>query len=166
MKIQEDVRGARAALIRKKGDDMNDWITHLEQKFELDLPDIRTYSPLTLAYIGDGIYELIIRTVLVTRGNIQVKRLHQKASSIVKATTQAAMIEYLTEYQILTEEEETVYRRGRNAYSPTRAKNASMSEYRKATGFEALMGYLYLKKEMQRLIDLIQISLEGTEHTI
>lgn len=148
------------------GDNMNNLIEYMDQEFQLNLPDMRTYSPLTLAYIGDGIYDLVIRTILVSRGNVQVNKLHKRASSIVKAGTQAAMIGYLLEEKILTEEEETIYKRGRNAYSPTRAKNASMSDYRKATGFEALMGYLYLNKDIKRLIDLVKISLEGTDNKI
>ncbi|WNV57131.1 ribonuclease III domain-containing protein [Oscillospiraceae bacterium NTUH-002-81] len=115
--------------------------------------DIQTYSPLTLAYIGDAAYELVVRTFLVDQGNSRPDKLHRKASSMVKAAAQAAMAEALKDS--LTEEELSVYRRGRNAKSPTMAKNASMSDYRKATGFEALMGYLYLKGEQKRLIDLV-----------
>ncbi|MCI8371600.1 MAG: ribonuclease III [Lachnospiraceae bacterium] len=139
-----------------------EWHEYLKQQFILEDKDLRTYSPLTLAYIGDGIYELLVRTVLISRGNAPVAKLHRKASAVVKAGAQAAVIEFLVEQELLTEEEYTIYKRGRNAYSPTRAKNASMSEYRKATGFEALAGYLYLKGDMQRLIDLVKMGLEGT----
>lgn len=137
------------------------WENYLNEMFSLGEIDLRTYSPLVFAYIGDGIYELVIRTVLVSRGNSQANKLHRKASSVVKAATQADMIQYLVEKELLTEEEENIYRRGRNAYTPTKAKNASVSEYRKATGFEALMGYLYLKKDMKRMLDLIKSGLEG-----
>lgn len=142
------------------------WEKYLQESFELKEPDLRTYSPLTLAYIGDGIYELIVRTILVSRGNAQANKLHKKASSIVNAATQAAMIQYLSDTEYLTEEEMQVYKRGRNAFTPTRAKNASAADYRKATGFEALMGYLYLKKDMSRMIDLIKYALEGVEISI
>lgn len=127
-------------------------------RFGLEKQDIRTYSPLTLAYIGDAVFELIIRTVLVERKNTQPEKLHKAATKIVKAETQAKMIELLKEE--LTQEELAVYKRGRNAKAVTRAKNATMSEYRRATGFEALMGYLYLKGETQRMIELIH---RGTE---
>lgn len=143
-----------------------EWNEYLEEIFQLQEQDIRMYSPLTLAYIGDGIYELIIRTVLVSRGNCQANKLHRRASSLVKAPTQAAMMEYLVRQELLTEEEYAVYKRGRNAFTPTRAKNASMSEYRKATGFEALMGYLYLKHERTRMIDIVAKGLEGIEEKI
>ena len=132
---------------------MDESIIYLKEKFSLPQVDIQTYSPLTLAYIGDAAYELVVRTFLVDQGNSRPDKLHRKASSMVKAAAQAAMAEALKDS--LTEEELSVYRRGRNAKSPTMAKNASMSDYRKATGFEALMGYLYLKGEKKRLIDLV-----------
>ena len=132
---------------------MDESIIYLKEKFSLPQVDIQTYSPLTLAYIGDAAYELVVRTFLVDQGNSRPDKLHRKASSMVKAAAQAAMAEALKDS--LTEEELSVYRRGRNAKSPTLAKNASMSDYRKATGFEALMGYLYLKGEQKRLIDLV-----------
>lgn len=129
-------------------------LNNLKELFGLEDRDIRTYSPLTLAYIGDGIYELIIRTILVKQGNCPVNRLHKHASSLVKAAAQSAMMETIE--PLLTEEEHSVYRRGRNAHSPTMAKHATMSDYRRATGFEALMGYLYLKEDMPRMIALIR----------
>ena len=132
---------------------MDESIIYLKEKFSLPQVDIQTYSPLTLAYIGDAAYELVVRTFLVDQGNSRPDKLHRKASSMVKAAAQAAMAEALKDS--LTEEELSVYRRGRNAKSPTMAKNASMSDYRKATGFEALMGYLSLKGEQKRLIDLV-----------
>jgi ribonuclease-3 family protein len=133
-------------------------------EFGLVEQDIRTYSPLTLAYIGDAIFELVVRTVLVERKNTQAEKLHKAATKIVKAETQALMIEALKED--LTEEELAVFKRGRNAKAMTRAKNATMSEYRRATGFEALMGYLYLKGDMARMIELIRLGVEKAEVTL
>ena len=133
-------------------------------EFGLVEQDIRTYSPLTLAYIGDAIFELVVRTVLVERKNTQAEKLHKAATKIVKAETQALMIEALKED--LTEEELAVFKRGRNAKAVTRAKNATMSEYRRATGFEALMGYLYLKGDMARMIELIRLGVEKAEVTL
>ena len=133
-----------------------------KELFELENTDIRTYSPLTLAYIGDAIYELVIRTILVEKGNTQVNKLHQRASKLVKASAQSAIIEKLKPY--LTDEEMGVFKRGRNAKSFTMAKNASMSDYRRATGFEALMGYLYLTEQWDRMLELIKIGItEGEE---
>ena len=124
------------------------------EAFHLEEKDLRTYSPLTLAYIGDGVYELVIRTVLVKKGNCPVNQLHRKASSLVKAASQSAMMEFIE--PMLTEEEHSVYRRGRNAHSPTMAKHATMADYRRATGFEALMGYLYLKEDFSRIVELVR----------
>ena len=133
-------------------------------EFGLEEQDLRTYSPLTLAYIGDAIFELVVRTVLVERKNTQAEKLHKAATKIVKAETQALMIEALKEE--LTEEELAVYKRGRNAKAVTRAKNATMSEYRRATGFEALMGYLYLKGDIARMLELIHLGVEKAEVTL
>jgi ribonuclease-3 family protein len=126
----------------------------LKELFHLEDRDLRSYSPLTLAYIGDGVYELIIRTILVKRGNRPVNQLHKQASSLVKAAAQSAMMETLE--PLLTEEEKSVYKRGRNAHSPTMAKHATMADYRRATGFEALLGYLYLKEDFARLVELVR----------
>ena len=135
-----------------------DLISCIQKEFELKPVDIRTYSPLTLAYIGDGVYELIIRTVLVEQGNLQPAKLHKKSSGLVKAAAQAAMIHGL-EAQ-LTEEELSAYKRGRNAKAYHTAKNASVADYRTATGFEALMGWLYLTGRSERMVSLIRAGLE------
>ena len=132
-------------------------LIQLKELFHLEDQDLRSYSPLTLAYIGDGVYELIIRTILVKKGNCPVNRLHKKASSLVKAGAQSAIMEVIEEQ--LTPEELSVYRRGRNAHSPTMAKHATMADYRRATGFEALMGYLYLKEDYTRMLTLVRMGI-------
>ena len=132
-------------------------LIQLKELFHLEDQDLRSYSPLTLAYIGDGVYELIIRTILVKKGNCPVNRLHKKASSLVKARAQSAIMEVIEEE--LTPEELSVYRRGRNAHSPTMAKHATMADYRRATGFEALMGYLYLKEDYTRMLTLVRMGI-------
>ena len=132
-------------------------LIQLKELFHLADQDLRSYSPLTLAYIGDGVYELIIRTILVKKGNCPVNRLHKKASSLVKAGAQSAIMEVIEEE--LTPEELSVYRRGRNAHSPTMAKHATMADYRRATGFEALMGYLYLKEDYTRMLTLVRMGI-------
>ncbi|MCI8821422.1 MAG: ribonuclease III [Lachnospiraceae bacterium] len=139
---------------------MEESINYLKTQFQLPDVDIRTYSPQVLAYIGDGIYELIIRTVLVGKGNCQANDLHRKASGYVKASAQAAMVLAIREE--LTEDEHHAYKRGRNARAFSMAKHATMGEYRQATGFEALMGYLYLTGQMTRLVDLVRMGMERT----
>ncbi len=116
--------------------------------------DIKTYSPLTLAFIGDSIFDLIIRTCVVESGNAPVNKLHKRCSILVQASAQADL--YHTIKDDLTEEETAIFKRGRNAKSFTSAKNAGVVEYRTATGLEALMGYLYLTDQTERLLELIQ----------
>lgn len=123
--------------------------------------DPGTYSPLTLAYIGDSIYDLVIKSLVVNEGNKQVQKLHKATSTLVQASAQSKMMRRMQEH--LTEEEHAVFKRGRNAKSVSPAKNQSITDYRRATGFEALMGYLYLKKEWKRMLDLIKIGLESLE---
>lgn len=122
------------------------------------------YSSLALAFIGDSVFDLVIKSVIVEKANCQVNKLQNKTSKIVRATTQALIVDALKD--VLTEEEANIYRRGRNAKPYTKAKNASYSEYCKATGLEALVGYLYLKGDTERLIALIKTGLENAEITI
>ena len=115
-------------------------------------------SALSLAYMGDCIYDLVIRTILTTHEGGTNKNLHKKSISMVNAATQARMIEALED--VLTDEENAVFHRGRNAKSGSSAKNASITDYRKATGLEALVGYLYLEGRYNRLVELIKLGLE------
>ena len=130
-------------------------------KHTFQVPDIDAdrYSPLTLAYMGDCAYEIVIRTLLVHKGNTHVDRLNKRASNLAKAATQSQIVGVIQES--LTEEELTIYKRGRNAKSYTSAKNASVNDYRRATGFEALIGWLYLKGEFERMTELIKLGFEG-----
>ena len=143
------------------GESITEFTSYLDDQMGLPEIDLRDYSPLTLAYIGDGIYELVIRTIMVKRANGPVQRVHKRVSTLVKAAAQAEMSERLLPE--LTEEETAVLKRGRNAKSYTKAKNATVSEYRKATGLEALFGYLYLKKDMRRIVELVKKGLEGQD---
>ena len=118
-----------------------DFVSYMNELFEMEEVDIREYSPLTLAYIGDCIYDLVIKSLVINEGNKQVNKLHQETSRLVQASAQSLMMRAMQEH--LTEEEHAVYKRGRNAKSVTTAKHATMIDYRMATGFEALMGYLY-----------------------
>ena len=126
----------------------------------MEKQDICSYSPLTLAYIGDGVYELVVRSMIVTEANAPVNKLHKKSSELVKAETQAKMALYFRDNELLSEEELRVLKRGRNAQSYTKAKNASVSDYRWATGFEALIGYLYLSNENDRMLEIIAMGLK------
>ena len=130
-------------------------LEEIKEAFGLEEKDLKTYSPLTLAYIGDGVYDLIIRTIVVEKGNCPPARLHKQVSAVVKAQAQAQAIQTLL--PVLTEEELQIYKRGRNAKSYTMAKNATVHDYRMATGFEALMGYLYLSGRTERILELVKL---------
>ena len=132
---------------------------YLEDLFELKEVDINAYSPLALAYIGDSIYDLIIKTMVINEGNAPVQKLHKRTSDLVQASTQSLMMRTMQGH--LTEEEHGVYKRGRNSKSVSPAKNQSVTDYRRATGFEALMGYLYLKKDWKRMLELVRIGLDS-----
>lgn len=129
-------------------------LKEIHKQFGESGQDIRSYSPLTLAYIGDAVYEMVIRTLIVEKGQRAANTLHKHTTRIVCAGTQAAIAEALLPE--LTEEESDIYRRGKNTKIHSSAKNASLSDYRKATGFEALCGYLYLTDRCDRVVTLIQ----------
>ena len=114
------------------------------------------YAPLALAFVGDGVYELYVRTRLMHKGSLQANKLHRLAIQYVKAGAQAVSVRAILDK--LSEEESAVYRRGRNAKSATVPKNADVAEYRMATGFEALLGYLYLSRRAERLQEIVELA--------
>ena len=136
----------------------NDLVKCIYEGLDMKHTEPSQLSPLVLAYIGDSIYDLVIKTWVIEQGNMQVNKLNRFASNIVKAQSQSEMIGIIE--PLLSPAEEAVYKRGRNAKSYTSAKNASISDYRRATGFEALMGYLYLEGEYERMIQLIKAGLD------
>ena len=119
--------------------------------------DPREYSSLALAHIGDAIFEVLVRLTVLTDGNMPVNRLHKRARDIVSAKAQAEF--YYRIREKLSEEEADVFRRGRNAKSFTVPKNANLMDYRHATGLEALFGYLYLKGEKARVVELFRLGM-------
>ena len=135
-----------------------DFHDYIQDALQLNETDVRSYSPLVLAYIGDCVYDLIIKSMVISDGNKQVHTLHEQTSRYVQASAQSKMMRAMQ--PCLTEEEHAVYRRGRNAKSVSPAKNQSITDYRRATGFEALLGFLYLRKEYERLMELVKIGLE------
>lgn len=136
-------------------------IPYMQERLEMGEVDVQSYSPLTLAYIGDSVFDLLIRTMVVSRGNKPVKKLHQETSGIVQASSQSEMMRVLQ--PLLTEEEHAIYKRGRNAKSVSPAKHQTLTDYRRATGFEALLGWLYLKNDWPRILELVGIGLAHLE---
>lgn len=121
--------------------------------------DARNLNPLVLAFVGDAIYEVLVRTLLVHENReMHVHKLHVKAISFVKAHSQSEFIKFLQDE--LTEDEISIYKRGRNAKSGTVPKNANVAEYRAATGFEALFGYLYITEKSDRINELFSKIIE------
>ena len=118
-----------------------------------EIPEINTLSPLTLAFIGDSVYEMFIRTKILSLGNRPVNELHKIAVKFVKASAQAKAAHEI--FEKLTEEEKNIYKRGRNTNIHTVPKNADMADYRHATALEALIGYLYTKGEEARLEEIL-----------
>ena len=137
---------------------MSDIFEIIKQNMDLEDIDTVNYSPLTFAYIGDAIYELVIRTMIVDEANRSANDLHKMSSEYAKASTQAKLAEILMED--FDEEELAVFKRGRNTKINSKAKTASFNDYKKATGFEAVMGYLYLEGKTERMIELIKKGLE------
>lgn len=127
--------------------------------------DIKEYSPLVLAYIGDAVFELYVRTFLISSGNAPVHKLHMRSTGFVKAKAQSDILHRI--FDSLSYEEQEIVKRGRNAKAGTIPKNADVLEYKYATGFESLLGQLYLKGDFARLFEILEKSVEGdTEENV
>lgn len=125
--------------------------------------DYRQLNGLALAYVGDAVYETYIRKHLVAQGQTRPSQLHRLATHYVSAKAQAMLIEKMVEQQILTEEEEGFYRRGRNSKSQTSAKNTDIKTYRMSTGFESVIGYLHLTDQEERVASLVKWCIQQVE---
>lgn len=123
---------------------------------EVDAKSLREYPAVVLAYIGDAVFELLVRTHIVASGKRKVKDIHLDTVGLVKAESQARVIRHI--FDELSEEEQDIVKRGRNAKS-TPPKNADIGDYHMSTGFEALLGYLYLKGDEERLLYLVNKAL-------
>ncbi|MCM8900407.1 Mini-ribonuclease 3 [Caldicoprobacter algeriensis] len=142
---------------------MRELIERLEKRLnkKFDELDVRRVHPLVLAYIGDTIYDLFVRTYLVMAYNVPVHQLHVKAIDFVRAKGQADTLRHIEEF--LTQEELDIVRRGRNAKPGTMPKNATVADYRLATGFESLLGYLYLMGRDERLLEILDYILDNAK---
>lgn len=124
-----------------------------------EIPEINTLSPLTLAFLGDSVYEMFIRTKILAQGNRPANELHKIAVGYVKAKAQATAAHKILD--TLSEDELAIYKRGRNTNIHTVPKNADMADYRHATALEALVGYLYLKGEDKRLKEILNLAFDS-----
>lgn len=125
--------------------------------------DVKQMKSLALAYMGDAVYEIYVRRHLLQKGEVKPNQLHQAAVTFVSAKSQAKVIRDWLEQDMLSEEEQAVFRRGRNAKSGTVPKNTDVQTYRYSTGFEALIGYHYLLEDTDRLENLIQAAIKHVE---
>lgn len=135
---------------------IEDFFEGILNEVNIEPNDVNQYSPLVLAYIGDTVYEIFIRSFVLSEGNVPVHKLHRKAVHFVKAKAQSDVIHGILDN--LTPEEQNIVRRGRNAKSGTIPKNADVTEYKYATGFESLLGFLFLKREYTRLIEILKMA--------
>ncbi len=142
---------------------MKELLERLEKRLnkKFDEFDVRMIHPLVLAYIGDTIYDLFVRTYLVMAYDAPVSQLHVKAINFVRAKGQADTLRHIE--NLLTREELDIVRRGRNAKSATMPRNAAVADYRLATGFESLLGYLYLTGKEERLFEIMDYILESAK---
>ena len=127
-------------------------------KREKDINDVRLLSPLVWAYVGDSVYELFVRTKLVNKSNAKPHKLHIESIKYVKAKAQADILKKIQDS--LTEDEKDIVRRGRNTENHHVAKNSNVADYSQSTGFEALIGYLYLSKQDDRLEEILNMCID------
>lgn len=125
--------------------------------------DVNLINGIALAFEGDAVYSMYIRRYLIFKGLTKPNQLHGEANKYVSAKAQASLISALLEAQLLTEKEEEIYKRGRNTNSHTKAKNADVVTYRMSTGFEAVLGYLHMTEQMERLDELVGWCIEFVE---
>jgi len=142
---------------------MSDFLLKMNAK-QMTEQDVRMMSPLKLAYLGDAIYEAYIRVYVISKVELSTHEMSQLTIKYVNAGAQATMVHKLKE--MFTEEEWTIIKRGRNQKTSSVPKNASVSDYRYATGFEALMGYLYLLDQKERIYEIIQLIIEYVEDEV
>lgn len=139
-----------------------DFFSEAVKHCRLDKLDLRTYSPLSFAFVGDAVFSVIIRTMVVAKGNTRANTLHNITSYYVKAQTQALMAESIAE--ILTKEENDIYKRGRNTHINGHTRSASDYDYKCATGLETLFGYLYLAGRTERLFELARACVNAVDN--
>lgn len=135
-------------------------MNYLDEILIKDEGQINMMSPLTWAYVGDSVYELYIRVYLANTTNLNPHRMHVESIKYVKAASQAKAIKNLIEINFLTDDEKEIVRRGRNTQNHHLPKNASLEDYSYSTGFEALIGYLFLNKKEERIKEIIKKVIE------
>lgn len=124
------------------------------------LSDVKQLNSLALAYMGDAVFEQVVREHLIRSGRVKPNILHKEGTKYVSAKAQATIVREMLNTQFLTEEEEAVLRRGRNAKSGTVPKNTDVQTYHYSTAFEAVIGSLYLSEQKERLQEVLQFAIQ------
>ncbi len=137
---------------------MEEFFEKTMREFDFKERDVNALPPLVLAYIGDAVYDIYVRTLLISKGGKNVHTLHVDSIEYVKAGSQADILKGVV--TMLTPDESEIVRRGRNSNPATVPKHADITEYRYATGFEALLGYLYLTRKFDRLLEILKQAVE------
>lgn len=138
---------------------MKDTLDYSSELIKLSEIEIKMLNPLVWAYVGDSVYEMYVRSFIISDTKPSSAELHKKSIKFVKASAQSAHLELII--GSLTEEEKDIVRRGRNSKANHLPKNADVIDYRRATAFEALIGYLYLMKRHDRLFEIIKLILKA-----
>lgn len=128
--------------------------------------NVNLINGIALAFEGDAVYSLYVRHHLIFQGQTKPNQLHRLATKYVSAKAQASLVQKMLEAQLLTQKEEDIYKRGRNANSYTKAKNTDVITYKMSTGFEAVMGYLHMTEQIERLEELIGWCIEEVEREL
>jgi len=122
--------------------------------------DYKQLNGLTLAYMGDAVYEIYIRSYVISLGYSKVNDLHKRVIKFTSGNAQASLMHYLLEIEFLTEEEINIFKRGRNSHVHTARKNMNIQDYLDATGFEAVIGYLYLQENIERIKEIVDLAVK------
>lgn len=122
--------------------------------------DYKQLNGLTLAYMGDAVYEIYIREYVISLGYSKVNDLHKRVIKFTSGNAQACLMHYLLEIEFLTEEEINIFKRGRNSHVHTARKNMNIQDYLDATGFEAVIGYLYLQENIERIKEIVDLAVK------
>ncbi len=140
---------------------MNEVMANIKKTSDINTPQVESMAPVALAYMGDVLFEMFVRDHLLQRPQTNINQMHRKAVTYVNASSQAWMVRHLATF--LTDEEKDAVRRGRNGKTGTVPRNADVTEYRYATGFEALLGWLYYKNATTRLVQVMEMAVELLE---
>lgn len=142
----------------------NNLIENILVPFKINEKEIKNYSMISLAFLGDGLHSLFVRNYLITTANFKVKDLHSKTTTYVKASAQSYVVKQI--FNLLSPDEQQIIKTAKNSKTNNIAKNASIEDYKNATAFESLLGYLALQKNYTRLNEILKLSVDTINNKI